>query len=197
MSTVINKNKSLREGVSAILNKKIIIYPTETCYGIGGNALIPEVIKKIRKIKKKKTPLLILVADLKEAQKYCHLNNEAKKLAKKFMPGALTLIVPKKKILPESLAGKKIGFRISSDKFAKELCKKSKKPIISTSANLHGEKEIYSAKKAVKHFENKVDLIIDAGKLKKEKPSTVYDVELRKILRKGKINLNQINSVIK
>ncbi len=197
MATVLrNKNINQIAQISQdfILKGKIIIYPTETCYGIGGNALNIEVIKKIRKIKNKteKTPMLILFDSVKTAEKYVYLNEKTKKLINKFMPGPLTIVTKKKETIPKELGGNKIGFRISSNSIAKTICEKTKLPIISTSANKTGQKQIYSGKQAIKEFEKETDLIIDAGNLEKKQSSTVYDVEEQKILRTGPVTLKEI-----
>ena len=184
MYTKFTKNIDL--AVDVIKSSGLVIYPTETSYGLGCDATNENAIKKLYKIKKRNKPISIIVADLKMAKKYCIIDDYTKKIIKKFMPGPLTLIV-KKKNLPDILSKETIAFRISSNKIATELSKKSGKPITSTSANISGLSSIYSINKLKKTFDKKVDLIIDAGNLKKRKASTIYDIKKRKFLRIGDI----------
>jgi len=129
---------------------------------------------------------------LKIAEKYGVINENAKRLVKKFMPGPLTLIVKRKKNFPR-LTNKDFAFRISSCKVAHEIAKLAKVPITATSANLHGKPSIYSSKKVIKQFKGKVDIILDAGNLKRTKPSTIVDVRKKvKLVRSGPIPFTKI-----
>ncbi len=196
METLILKpgKQALSYAVKAMKKGGIIIYPTETSYGIGADATNARTVKKINRIKTRKGKFIpIIVSDMKMAEKYIILNNDIKKLIKKFMPGPLTLVV-KKRMKTKKLLG---GFRISSNKTAVNLARKLGKPITATSANISGNKPIYKISEIKKTFMGKVDLIIDAGSLPKRKPSTVYDSYNKKILRQGKIKLKEINKCLK
>jgi L-threonylcarbamoyladenylate synthase len=184
----------IRKIAKEILNGKIIVYPTETCYGLGGNALDRKVVEKIYEIKKEptKSNILVIVPSLKIAEKYGIMNENAKRLVKKFMPGPLTLIVKRKKNFPK-LTNKDFVFRISCCKVAHEIAKLAKVPITATSANLHGKPSIYSSKKVIKQFKGKVDIILDAGNLKGTRPSTIVDVRKEiKLVREGPIPFTKI-----
>ena len=180
--------------VNVLKKGRIIIYPTETSYGIGADATNPEAIRRINMIKGRKEKFMpIIISDMKMAQKYLILNSNIKKLMKKFMPGPLTLVV-KKKMKTKKMLG---GFRIPANRFALTLVKRLGKPITATSANISGNKPIYNIAQVKKTFSNKVDLIINAGTLPKRQPSTVYDVYTKKIIRQGKINKKDIEKIIK
>jgi len=187
------KKNEIKKAVAILKSSGIIVYPTETSYGIGCDYTNKRAIKRIYKIKgrPKGKPFITLVDSVKMAKRYGIINKIAIKLIKKFMPGPLTLIVK----------GKKSGeftFRISSNKIANELVKGLKKPIVSTSANIHGKKPIYNSKEAIKQFNNKVDAVIDAGTLKMCKPSTivkVYDKQI-KIIRESAITKKKIINVL-
>ena len=193
-----NYNFAIKKAVDALRNGKIIIYPTETSYGLGAKAKNRKAVERIHSIKgqSKNKPISIIVPNTATAKKFGKISKEAEKLLKKFMPGPLTLIVEKKKSVPEELSGRGIAFRISSNKIANDLCKDLGTAITATSANLHGEEPIYSAKEAVKKFADKVDLIIDAGDLPKKATSTLYDVESGRVLRKGKIKEKEIHALL-
>lgn len=187
-----------KKAVSALKEGKIMIYPTETCYGLGCDAENKRAVDKIHRIKKepKSKPLIILVPSLSFAKKIAKLSKTDELLVKKFMPGPLTLVVEKRKRHLKGLQWKSTAFRISSNKFALALTKKFGGALTSTSANAHRKKPLFDAKKVMKEFGGKVDLIIDAGNLPKSTPSTIYDSKRKKILRNGKIGLRQIKEAL-
>jgi len=188
----------ISEAVDFLKKGKIIIYPTETSYGLGADASNRKAIEKIHIIKEqpKNKPIPIIVPTLRIAKKFGKISKEGEKLIGKFMPGPLTLIVEKKESVPEELSGKGMAFRISSNKIANDLCKKLGNAITATSANIHSEEPIYLGKGAIEKFVNKVDLIIDAGTLPKRKASTLYDVKSRKVLREGPVKEKEIERTL-
>lgn len=191
----------IRLAASALDEGAIAIFPTETCYGIGCDATDETAVRRIFEIKKrnKKKALPVIVNDIQTAERYCYITPTAELLAKKFMPGPLTLVVKARGNLPKALTASsgKIAFRISSNKIANALAKELGKPLVATSANPGGKGEIYSGKEAIEKFAQCVDIIIDAGALKKRKPSTIYDTLSNKILRAGEISGGRINKALK
>lgn len=171
----------------------IIVYPTETCYGIGCSAYDKESIKKIYKLKKRRSskPLIVLVDSIKMWKKIAKVNKKALELAKKYWPCPLTIVTKKKKIIPDILTKEFIGVRISPHPIPNKLIKELKAPLVSTSANLSNGKNPYSLRSIPKEIRNKVDRLIDRGKLPRCPPSTVVKVDNNKIfvLRKGSIKL--------
>ncbi len=191
---LVKGKNALAAAEEAVREGKVIVYPTETSYGIGCDAGNPRAVQKVHWTKKepKTKQLIILVPDISFAKKIAKLSKADELIAKQFMPGPLTLVVEKKKGALNAIAGKTIAFRVSENRFANALAKKFGGAIVSTSANLHGQKPVFSAKKAIKVFGEKVDLIVDAGNLPKRKPSVIFDSKSQKILRKGKIGLADI-----
>ncbi|MFH1837897.1 MAG: L-threonylcarbamoyladenylate synthase [Candidatus Kuenenbacteria bacterium] len=197
------QNKLIQKAIEILKSGGIIIYPTDTCYGIGVDATNKQAIKKLINLKGRdfKKPISIIVKNFEMAQKIGDFNFQAKKLFKKYLPGPLTLVIKKKKSiyqLPNILtAGKrKIGTRMPDNKIALELVKKFNKPITTTSANISTKPECYSKQEILKQFKKnikKIDLILDAGKLSKTKPSTIIEVigNKLKILRQGAIRINK------
>lgn len=177
----------------------VAVYPTETAYAIGCDATNKKALKRIYKIKgrEKNKPLTAIVCDLRMAKKYGKINKTAEKLIKKFMPGPLTLIVRKKKIIPKEFNRKNFGFRISSSKTARGMSCLLGKPIVATSANKSGKPAEYSAKKLIKLFGKNVDIIIDSGKIPRRKVSTIVDLTSGKIkvIREGALSQKRILSV--
>ncbi len=186
----------IKKVVKVLKSGGVIVFPTETAYGLGGDCLNRKVINRIYKIKGRKftKPLPLISSSINQVRKFCFLNLESLKLAKKYWPGPLTLVLKKKKILPKSLTAglDKVGIRVSSNKLSQRLARGLGRPIISTSANLAGRKECYSIEEILKQFKNKkIDLILDAGRLPKRSVSTVVEVvdEKIEVLRTGKIKI--------
>ncbi|MBU2578871.1 threonylcarbamoyl-AMP synthase [Patescibacteria group bacterium] len=218
------QNKLIQKAIEILKKGGIIIYPTDTCYGIGVDATNKEAIKKLINLKGRNfgKSISIIVKNFKMANEIGKFNYQTKKLFKKYLPGPLTLVIKKKKSiyqLPNILTAgkKKIGIRMPDNKIALELVKKFNKPITATSANISNKSECYSMQEILKQFKKninprihflacssryarsrsaaeieKIDLILDTGKLLKIKPSTVVEVvgDKLKILRQGPIKIN-------
>jgi len=192
------ESKKIEQIVKALKKSKTVVIPTDTAYGLAGNALDKKANKKVFTIKERPyfKPLSVLVSGLKMAEKIAYFNAQARKIFKKFLPGPLTIVVKKKKILPDILTSEQpnVGIRCSNDKLTRAIMKKINFPITATSANLSGKKVPYSIKEILKQYKDqktKPDLLVDAGKLPKVAPSTVIDLSRKKIkiLRKGPIIL--------
>ena len=183
----------IAEAVRVLREKGVIIYPTETLYGLGANPFFPEAMERIYAIKgraaAKPIPFLIkdheMLGALVEA-----VPPLGRELMERYWPGPLTLIFRAKKGLAPPLRGKDgfIGLRISSHPVARRIVEAMDAPLTSTSANLAGEADITDCDMMVQLFGNQVDLILDSGKV----PgigSTVVDltVEPPRIVRQGMI----------
>jgi L-threonylcarbamoyladenylate synthase len=194
-----NIKKQAKLAASMLKLGKIIVYPTETSYGMACIASKPELVKKLASKKKQplNKPISVLVSSKKMIKENFELNKTAKKLIHNFFPGPLTLICKKKKNKLKGLPQKKIAFRISSNEFAFNLTKYCNEPITATSANFHGKGDVYDSIELIKLFSNKIDCICDAGKIPKIKPSTIFDCEEKKILREGTIKEKEIKKVLK
>ena len=171
-------SQNIKRAAEVLNRGGVVIYPTETCYGMAADPLNEQAVNRINQIKarKGKMGLTVICSNLAQAEKYGCLTAEEKKLAVSKNPP--TLIVRKKSFWP-NFTNLEFAFRISPNLVAKKLAKEFGKPIIATSANLSGKPVIYSAKEAHKAFAGKVDIILDAGTLTKKKPS--------KILKDGKV----------
>lgn len=174
----------------------IIIYPTETLYGIGVKYDIKVQLKKIFEIKKRPAekvfPLIVNLShlDLLVTQ----IPPIAEKLIEQYWPGPLTLLLPAREDLPvEIIMNKKIAVRMPGESFALELIKKSPFPITATSANISGLPPASDIDEIIKYFKDLQNdlLIIDEGKLKGV-PSTILDATVfpPKIIRQGALNID-------
>jgi len=186
----------INEAVKIIKKGGLIIFPTETVYGLGCNALNKRAVARVFKIKKREQgkPLLILIGQKKNLKKFVkNIPPLARKLIKKYWPGPLTLVFWKSKKIPSIVTGgsEKIAIRLSSSKIVQELTKELALPLVGTSANLSGKGNIRLPKGIIRQFKNKVDLIIDGGRTPLSLASTVIDVtgKVPVILREGPIKL--------
>lgn len=167
-----NKKDNEKYLINSIKSGKIFIYPTDTIYGIGCDALNKKSVQKIKSLKKrsKNKPFSIIAP----SKSWIFKNLKAKaKIINKYLPGKYTLILKKKnsKFLNHICSKNTIGIRIPKHKFTK-LIQKSKVPFITTSANLSGKTPIKSPKEINKKLLKKIDIIINSGKLT-GKPSTL------------------------
>lgn len=206
MQIIKTDGNSIDKAVEILKRGGLVIYPTETLYGIGADATNPKAIKKLTQYKERPfgKPYSIAVADQKMAEEYAEINSTAKNLYKQFLPGPLTIISKGKgKVAPgvESEDGA-LGIRIPDYKLIRDIIKAFKKPITSTSANASYKKRPYKVSDILENISKKqeslIDLIIDGGKLPKNDPSTVIDTTLDDMvtLRQGKIKFNKENEIL-
>ncbi len=171
---------------------KIIVYPTDTIYGIGCDILNKKSVQTIQKIKnrKKQKPLSIICADLKDISRWAMVSNWQYKILKKHLPGPFTFILKATREAPKVLQDPKrktVGIRIPNNETCLNIVKELGNPIITTSVNKSGNQNYANPNQIKKDWFGKVDLILDAGKIKSE-PSTVISLidDQVEILRQGK-----------
>ena len=170
------KEKEIAEKAARIMKEGgVIVFPTESSYGLGVDATNETAIKKIALIKQQpeEKNISIIVANLEQAEQFGFIKEDAKKLAKRFMPGPLTLVVKKKPGISNLLGDETIAFRISSNPIARTVCTALGNGITATSANLHEKPNIYDSREVIKEFNNRVHLIINDGELAPNTPSTI------------------------
>lgn len=177
-------------------NGGIAIIPTDTIYGLIGDATNEKVIKKIYKIKhrEKTKPLLILISNIEMLNNYVeNISNLERKIIAKFWPGPLTIIFNNKKNLSASLTSGKneIAIRMPNNKSLLELINKLNKPLIATSANISNKKTITSIDLLEDNIKNDIDYIYDGGYLE-DIPSTIIRVLDNKVefVRAGLLTKN-------
>ena len=180
---IVKPNKlGIKQAVQILKRDGVVVYPTDTAYGLGGIYDSKKVTSRILKIKKREDQKFTIIASgLNQVEKFFKLNSTQKKLAKKYWPGPLSIVV-----------SAHFAVRVPKNEITKTLARQVGKPLIATSANLTGNQTPYNSKQIIKEFINKKnqpDLIIDAGQLKRIKTSAIIKVTGRKIevLRKGGI----------
>ena len=191
----INENE-LNNCIEILRDGGIVIFPTETVYGIGANAYCEESVEKIYEIKQRpeEKPLSILVSNIKEISRYAIINNSVEeKIIKNFMPGPITIVLKKRPGVFDYISSGKdtIGIRIPNNEIILKILKESKIPIVAPSANLSGKPSGIIPSEILKDFDGKVDICIDGGKAKLSEPSTIVEVIDNKpvILRQGRIKI--------
>lgn len=193
----------LNNCINVIKNGGIVIFPTETVYGIGASAYNEESVRKIYEIKNRpdEKPLSILVGDINEIENYAIISDELeRKIINNFMPGPITIVLKKRPGIFDYVSSGKdtIGVRIPDNKIILTVLKKLKLPIVAPSANISGKPSGIILQEILKDFDNKVDICIDGGKAELSEPSTIVQIINGKIviLRQGKITLEEIKKRI-
>lgn len=180
---------------------KVVVYPTDTVYGIGTNALDSTAVLKIFKVKVRPigTPMPVAVDGMQMADMLAVISAEARKLIAAFWPGALTLVLPKKDVVPEVVTAghPSLALRAPNHQVPLMIIRKSKLPLIATSANLHGAPNCINAQEAAKQVGTHVDLILDGGPTM-DTASTVLDLtrEKPKVLREGPVTRLMLRSIL-
>ena len=201
-----NFNKAVEAATDTLLNDKIIIYPTDTLYGLGGNALSEEVIEKVFEIKKrnKKKALPVIVKDIKMARRVACIDSKAERILEKIWSadsinktGPITVVLRKKDVVPYSLTsgGETVALRPAGNLFLKALFQKIDFPIIATSANLSGQPTMSKINEITETFKTSDCLIINNGDLKNITPSVIIDlsnINYPKILRSGMVSKEKL-----
>ena len=192
--------RAIEQAGKLIMSGEVIVYPTETSYGIGVDATNPAAVEKIFALKERPhgKAIPVIVSDINMCREHANVNAVAEELARAFMPGPLTLIVDKKPSLPDSLSEHGVAFRIPSNHFARAIASESGRPITSTSANLTGKPPIYKESELLEAFNGKVSLILTSGDLMETMPSTIIDTRCYppKLLREGPVPLSEIMAVL-
>jgi len=181
-----------------ISDGKLVIFPTETVYGLGASALNKEAVKAVYKAKGRPAdnPLIVHISSPEEAEKYAYTNELYYKLADAFMPGPLTIILPKKDTIPyEVTCGlDSVALRVPSDPIAHRLIEAAGCPIAAPSANLSGRPSPTSFQHVLEDMNGKVDAIIDGGNCQVGLESTVIKITDNEVelLRPGKVTFEEL-----
>lgn len=191
---------NLTSVISALKNSEVIVYPTDTLYGLGADIYNDSAVKKIFLIKNRpyNQPLSIAVSSINELKTVAFVDDKIIRIVKNFLPGKLTLVLKKKTIVSELLtAGSNcIAVRIPKNSFALQILS-AFGPMTCTSANIHGTPPLYKINKIKAQFKEKINIYIDAGELK-SKPSTIVDLTGKKarIIREGSIPAKKVLKAI-
>lgn len=194
----------LKEISKIIKNGGIVVFPTETVYGIGTNGLNKESISRLYEVKQRpiNKPISLLVSSIEMAETIAKdITDMEYKLMEKFFPGPLTIILKKKSIVPDNLTNNTdtVGVRMPDNIIAKELIEYANVPIATPSANISGKPSGTDINTIMNDFKDKVDYYIDGGPSKLGIGSTIVKIEngYPIILREGSISKKQILECLK
>ncbi len=174
----------IEKAVSILMHDGLVIYPTDTLYGLGADAFSDEAIVRVYEAKKRplSMPISIAVADFDMLAAVAHVPAGADSFLKRFLPGPVTVVLPARNSIPEILTGGTgmIGIRMPAHETARRLIEAFDSPLTATSANLHGAKDPQTPDQCTVPHE----FLIDGGRLSGT-ASTVVDLVAGTVLRAG------------
>jgi L-threonylcarbamoyladenylate synthase len=178
----------IADAIRLVTGGGVMVYPTETVYGIGANALDEQAILRVFHIKRRpgNMPISLAVSSLEMLQMVAELRDEDLTLLEDLFPGPVSVLVRKKAIVPDILtAGSPlVGVRFPDHETALRIIERCG-PITSTSANRTGSPPPSSADEVAKEIAERVDMVVDGGKCRFAEPSTLLNLEKREIIRSG------------
>lgn len=189
----------IEEAVRVLNNGGLIVYPTETCYGLGVDATNDQAVDKLWNFKGERgdKPVLIAVSSVKMAEENAEINYLANKITQKYWPGPVSIVALSKNKVSKKVQGGKetVGLRMPNQPLVLSMIKKLDKPITSTSANISGGSNPYSLEQFLASTPVErvalVDLFIDGGVIPERLPSTLVDTTGKEVavLRQGEIEV--------
>ena len=199
-----NIHSNIEKAKKYLTSDNVVAIPTETVYGLAGNAYSNKAVKKIFSLKKRslKNPLIVHYCSINDLKQDCIINEAFNKLYKKFCPGPLTFVLNKKKNSKLSKyvsANKKtIAVRFPKNKIAQNLLSKLNFPLAAPSANISSKLSPVTTSDVKDEFGNKIKLILNGGKTKIGLESTIVDLTDKiSILRPGGITIEQLEEVLR
>jgi len=194
--------KELDEIVAALKAGELVVFPTDTLYGLGADPFNENSVKKVYIAKNRPfdMPLSIAVSNEKMMESVTVLNESARKIIRKFMPGPVTLLLTKKPSIPDMLTSgtNVVGIRIPDHPLALRIIDRFG-PITATSANMHSHKDPVDSAMPIKDLKGHAHTVVDCGKTKYAEPSTIVDISdgTAEIIRKGVISQEEIENALR
>ena len=191
--------RSIQKAAKVMKDGGLVIYPTDTLYGMGCSIRFKQAIQKIYQIKGKSkfAPTSIICSSIQEASNYVRISNYAFKVLRRCLPGPYTFILEATREIPKLMLSKRkeVGIRIPDSQVVLELVQELGNPIVNSSINFTEGKLLNDPDEIVKLFNNNVDLILDGGILPNPIPSTVVRIidDILELQREGKGELDKIN----
>ncbi len=194
--------KQIEKGVFILKSGGMVAFPTDTVYGLGASAGIPEAVARVYAVKgrPRNMPLPLLLARVSQIEDVAEsVPPLAWFLARKFLPGALTLVLPKSRSVPDivTAGGDTVAVRVPAHPVPAALANGLGTPLLGTSANLSGRPSALTAGEVYTQFGEQIDLVIDGGRSLGGRESTIVDVtgEVPVVLREGAIALSELKQV--
>ena len=196
----------LDKAAKLIAKGEVLVCPTDTGYAFSANALDTRAVARVFNMKGRSfsNPIHVAVSSIEEAEKYAQVNEAARYLASRFLPGALTLVLPKRETIPAMLvAGRDtIGIRIPDNRVILSLAELAACPLTTTSANISGQPAPYAAEEVIEQLGESISgvaLILDQGSLARRELSTIVDLTVSppQLIRQGRVSWLEIREVLK
>jgi L-threonylcarbamoyladenylate synthase len=191
---------------AALINKgEVVVCPTDTGYACAADALNTGAIARVFDLKGRSftNPIHVAVDSIEEAEKYAHVNDVARYLAAHFLPGALTIVLLKRELIPSILVAglDTVGIRIPDNNVILNIARNAGKPITTTSANISGRPTPYAIGEIVAQLGGeirKIALILDQGSIKIRELSTIVDLSVSppQLIRQGRVSWLEIHEVL-
>jgi len=184
----------VREAAEVIRRGGLVVIPTDTAYGLAGDAADPDVVRRVLEVKGRrgKAGMPVLAASIEQVEEVAVLSGAARSLAKAFWPGGLTLIVRARHPFPEEVQGPggTLAVRVPGHLVARMVIRQVGFPVTGTSANRSGEPSPRSAEEVIAQIGERVDLVLDAGPTSYTADSTIMDctVEPLRVVRWGAVD---------
>ena len=195
---------TLRKIVKVIDDGGVVAFPTETVYALAADVSNYKAVEKIYQLKRRfsEKPLPILIGDINQAKRIAEFDERATKLALRFFPGSITLVL--KANIRHNLAsnvnpqGGTIGLRMPNNIAALKILKAVGRPLIGTSANISNQKSATCAAEIVNAFNDQINMIVDLGATESDIASTIIDLTepQSKILREGVVSKKKIEDIL-
>lgn len=193
----------LKEPAELLALGGLVAFPTETVYGLGGNALCAETVKKIYAAKGRPSdnPLIVHIADKQDVYRIAgKVPPEAEKILEVLCPGPVTIVVEKSELIPDAVTagGSTVAIRIPENEIARELIRRAGVPVAAPSANLSGRPSPTKASHVAEDLGNRIDCIVDGGTCSVGLESTVIDLTVTppRILRPGGVTQETLSSLL-
>jgi L-threonylcarbamoyladenylate synthase len=194
---------NISRAIASLRSGNVIVFPTETVYGLGADALNHEAVEKVFQLKGRnpENPIPIIVADQAMLRGLIDkIPPIAEKLIERFWPGPLTLVLEARPHMPKQLLNSRggVGVRISSQPLATQLAGELGRPLTATSANPSGKQAASTIEQAENYFAGEIEIFLDGGELTAKIGSSVVEViETRiKIIREGEISVSEIEATV-
>ncbi len=201
MGTKVLDKSQFQEITDLIRDSQVVAFPTDTVYGLGIRYDREVAVKRLKEAKQRDAnkPFPLMVSNIEQIDQVAYLDSAYSEVVKHLMPGALTIIVKKKTVIPDYATNGKntIAIRMPDDKFVLELLEELG-PLLVTSANMSGEKAANDEKEVLKQLDGRIAAVVKGHSLSAI-PSTIVDLTTKqiKILRQGEITLGKIEAYLK